>query len=165
MKNTENKIQKTFLDLLKQEPIEKITVLNICKVLKIKRQTFYYHYQSIYDLVLSIFYVNRIEIDENLSFEKNIKLLEVFLKKNELLCKAIIDSFAENILLEYINSFVYRLLEAKLKNLHEEKKISKFYSRSIGNFILDLYKENNFKSDIFINELKNIVSSFKYILI
>lgn len=165
MKNTENKIQNTFLQLLQTEPIDKITVLKICKILKIKRQTFYYHYQSIYDLILSIFYINRIEIDENLTFEKNIRLLELFLSENELLCKAILDTFAENILLEYINSFVYRLLEVKSNKLQDSKQISKFYSKSIGNFILDLYKTDNFKADILIKELKNIISSFKYILI
>ena len=126
MKNTENKIQNVFLDLLKKEPIEKITVLSICDILKIKRQTFYYHYQSIYDLILSIFYINRIEVDENLNFEKNVKLLQGFLINNRVLCTAIIDSFAENILLEYINSFIYRLLEVKSKKLSNSKKISKF---------------------------------------
>ncbi len=78
---------------------------------------------------------------------------------------AIIDSFAENILLEYINSFIYRLLEVKSKKLSNSKKISKFYSKSIGNLILDLYKENNFEVSNFIDELKNMADSFKYILI
>lgn len=165
MKNTETKIQNTFIDLLKKEPIEKITVLSICDILKIKRQTFYYHYQSIYDLILSIFYINRIEVDENLNFEKNVKLLQGFLINNRVLCTAIIDSFAENILLEYINSFIYRLLEVKSKKLSNSKKISKFYSKSIGNLILDLYKKDDFDVSNFIDELKNMADSFKYILI
>ena len=39
-------IQETFLDLLKDKPISKITVKEICDKAKINRGTFYKHYQD-----------------------------------------------------------------------------------------------------------------------
>ena len=150
MKNTETKIQNTFIDLLKKEPIEKITVLSICDILKIKRQTFYYHYQSIYDLILSIFYINRIEVDENLNFEKNVKLLQGFLINNRVLCTAIIDSFAENILLEYI-------IDIKSES-NDIETINDLYIKKATNLI---EKEINYNSLKAINEATIQINSIQ----
>lgn len=36
---------------LKEKPLEKITVKDICEECEVNRQTFYYHFQDIYDLV------------------------------------------------------------------------------------------------------------------
>lgn len=36
---------------LKEKPLEKITVTDICEDCEVNRQTFYYHFQDIYDLV------------------------------------------------------------------------------------------------------------------
>ncbi|CUX25090.1 TetR/AcrR family transcriptional regulator [Clostridium sp. C105KSO13] len=44
-------IQSVFLDLLKEKPISKITVKEICEKADINRGTFYKHYEDIYDLM------------------------------------------------------------------------------------------------------------------
>lgn len=44
-------IQKTFFHLLKEKPISKITVKEICELAEINRTTFYKHYQDPYDLL------------------------------------------------------------------------------------------------------------------
>ena len=48
---TKMMIQQTFLDLLMQKPISKITVKEICDIAQINRATFYKHYQDTYDLL------------------------------------------------------------------------------------------------------------------
>lgn len=48
---TKQMIQKVFLDLLKEKPIGKITVTEICEKAEINRGTFYKHYEDIYDLM------------------------------------------------------------------------------------------------------------------
>lgn len=163
MKNTEDKIKTLFIKKLKTTPLEEINVLSLTKELNIKRQTFYYHYQDIYDLIVSIFYSEKIEINKNYSFKENIGLLEAFLKNNEVLCKGICSSYAENILGEYINSFVFRLLEFTFRNHSSVRKIANFYSKSIGNLILTLYKNDEFTTNKFISELNEIKDAFKYI--
>ena len=48
---TKNMIKDSFLKLLnRSNDIDKITVSSIIKQAKISRQTFYYHFQDIYDL-------------------------------------------------------------------------------------------------------------------
>ncbi len=44
-------IEQTFIDLLKNKEIDKITVSEICKLANINRTTFYLHYLDIYDLL------------------------------------------------------------------------------------------------------------------
>ena len=44
-------IQTVFLELLRQKPVSKITVREICEKAEINRSTFYKHYQDCYDLL------------------------------------------------------------------------------------------------------------------
>lgn len=48
---TLNIIQDVFLELLKEKPLSKITVKEICDKAEINRGTFYKHYQDVYDLM------------------------------------------------------------------------------------------------------------------
>lgn len=48
---TRELIQNTFLQLLREKPVQKITVAEICKAAEINRTTFYRHYQDCYDLL------------------------------------------------------------------------------------------------------------------
>lgn len=53
-KFTEQAIQETFIQLLGDQPIDKITVHEIASSCGISRNTFYYHYHDIYDLLEQI---------------------------------------------------------------------------------------------------------------
>ena len=44
-------IQHVFIDLLKQKPLGKITVKEICEKAEINRSTFYKHYEDVYHLM------------------------------------------------------------------------------------------------------------------
>ncbi|MBQ6860736.1 MAG: TetR/AcrR family transcriptional regulator [Clostridia bacterium] len=50
-RESQEKIEKTFLKLIQKKNIEDITVANICELSKINRSTFYANYIDIYDLV------------------------------------------------------------------------------------------------------------------
>lgn len=47
---TRSMIQSSFVKLLKEKPIDKITVKEICDSAQINRSTFYKHYRDIYDV-------------------------------------------------------------------------------------------------------------------
>ena len=48
---TKKVIQDSFLELLKEKPVAKITVKEVCEKADINRGTFYKHYQDCYDLL------------------------------------------------------------------------------------------------------------------
>lgn len=52
---TKKEIRATFLELLEKKPLSKITVKNLVEACGINRNTFYYYYRDIYDLIDDIF--------------------------------------------------------------------------------------------------------------
>lgn len=52
---TERAIEKSFIRLLNEVPFDKITVKDIVEDCGINRNTFYYHYEDIYDLLHKVF--------------------------------------------------------------------------------------------------------------
>ncbi len=54
-KDTKELIFDTFIDLLRQKPFDRITVKDIVETCNINRNTFYYYYSDIYDLLEEIF--------------------------------------------------------------------------------------------------------------
>lgn len=50
-RESQEKIEKTFLQLIQTKEIENITVSDICKISNLNRSTFYANYLDIYDLV------------------------------------------------------------------------------------------------------------------
>ena len=52
---TEQAIQATFIRLLNERPLDKITVRDLADECGISRNTFYYHYHDIYELLEKMF--------------------------------------------------------------------------------------------------------------
>jgi len=52
---TKERIESALLELLKQKPLEKITVTELSRVAMINKGTFYLHYMDIFDLYRQIF--------------------------------------------------------------------------------------------------------------
>ncbi len=50
-KESQEKIEKTFLQLIQKKDLSEISVSTICKIAKLNRSTFYANYIDIYDLV------------------------------------------------------------------------------------------------------------------
>ena len=72
-KFTKRAIMLSLLKLLKQKSVDKVTVKDICDECEINRNTFYYYYKDIYDLledVVSTDVLNNIIMEE---IEKNLR--------------------------------------------------------------------------------------------
>ena len=54
---TEQAIQQAFINMLAERPLDKITVREIAQTCGISRNTFYYHYHDVYDLLDKMFAV------------------------------------------------------------------------------------------------------------
>ena len=55
IKKTEQLIIKTFLELVEEKTLDKITIQDIADQCGINRNTFYYHFADIYSLIETIF--------------------------------------------------------------------------------------------------------------
>ena len=48
---TQRVIKGAFLSLLREKPVNKITVKEVCELAELNRATFYAHYSDVYDLL------------------------------------------------------------------------------------------------------------------
>lgn len=93
VKYTKKVIKDTFLKLLNEKEIKKITISEICQLADINRATFYHHYLDIYDLLDSIgkdfeeelknAYIPKIDREKTI-FNFSKAMLSVFIKNKEL---------------------------------------------------------------------------------
>ena len=49
--DTKERIAQTVLEMIRQQPVSKITVQRIMEKTNMKRQSFYYHFKDIYDVL------------------------------------------------------------------------------------------------------------------
>ena len=56
---TQTKLANALKELMETKPLDTITVKELTEKVGINRQTFYYHYKNIYDLLMDI-YLNEV---------------------------------------------------------------------------------------------------------
>lgn len=70
-KFTQQAIMYSLLKLLQEKSIDKITVKDICELCEINRNTFYYYYSDIYQVLEELL---RSETEKSLKKNKNTKI-------------------------------------------------------------------------------------------
>lgn len=166
--NTPALIKTQFLKDITTKPLESINVSSLCNILKIKRQTFYYYYRDIYDLVESIFKDYQ---DDLFNIEPNsfflVKMLdfcnEMMLLINQCVIgglEPIVFNFFKNLLLTYVFSRLQNLSEAVNLSHKDLDEIANYHSNAIAYLIIDEVRKNKEmdtgrvtnKIEIFINK-------------
>lgn len=139
---TKQAIMQSFLRLLNQRPLDKITVRDIVEDCDLNRNTFYYHYQDVYALLREIFEteVSRVLRDNPLqegTWQEGFIMATRFASENK---RAVYHLY---------NSAQRDVLEGYLLRV-TDKMMSAFVSRQAGD--LDVAEE----------DLRHIVVFFKY---
>lgn len=119
----EAKFQLGLLKLIKEMPLDEINVVLLCEHVKSNRQTFYYHFRDISDVVESIF------LKDKQTFNLKYKNFDEAMKQ----------------IVAYMNS-KYSFLYAINKSFCSDKEESFFYSyfySSISNLLGDVKKIPN----------------------
>lgn len=142
-KFTKQAIMYGFMEILQEKLLDKITVKDICEYCDINRNTFYYYYDDIYDVLSYIFQYERESVLKKMkksdSFLEEYKRSAAIILNNK---RAVINIYQskrgdilESYLDEVIKDFVRRAVIRKAEgyNLSEEdiKYITCFYSYSI----------------------------------
>ena len=140
VKYTKMVIKDSFIKLLKQRPISKITIKGICEDADINRATFYNHYSDQYDLLHQIqkeviddisHYLNN--YDKNLKevpIEMTVKVLE-YIKRNAELFNLLLNSDS---VIEFQQELIKILGIQKLTTLSENSRLCKEDTEYIFNF-------------------------------
>ncbi len=155
---TKKAIAFTLKELLLEKPLSKITVNDITSRCSINRQTFYYHFQDIPDLVEWITLEDAEAVLQNKSTYDTWQegFLSVFelIKKDRVFINNIYHSVSHELLNSYLYKLVYpviyKVVDEKSKNttLREENKvfITNFYKYAFVSIVLEWVK-NDMKED------------------
>ncbi len=157
---TKRAIQESFKKLLSNQPLDKITVKNITDDCGVNRNTFYYHYSDIYQLLEEIFLteaqksVEKMEVGQ--SWEEGLKTGLCFVKENKKLIyhvynslhRETIERYLYSVSLDFAGKFIDNVSKTlKLSVSDDDKKfIASFYKYAIVGIVLD-WLEGGMKND------------------
>lgn len=162
MKKTEQLIIKTFLELVDEKSLDKITIQDIADQCGINRNTFYYHFADIYSLIETIFkdHLATIEqmFEDGASWSECSEVALKFLVENRRAIRHIAFSLSRNQLDNYLfvvfkRIFTEYLLDNFIVDISDEKfdNLILFYTYAIMGCIDHSFIENN--NDIELEEL------------
>lgn len=119
-KQTQRFIMSTFMQLLEGESLDKITVRDIVEECEINRNTFYYHYSDIYDLLDDVFRMETEkfmseDIDENTTFGEEYERAACFVLKYKKAILHIYDSKKRDVLQNYLETLAFSFISRFVK--------------------------------------------------
>lgn len=111
---TEAKFKYALKEMMLSKPLEAINVTVLCDKCGCHRQTFYYHYQDIYDLLAAIFLNEKIEgLDEASDTESTLYAFLAYSKDNFVFLRSTYNSAAHDL----VDDFIYGKIMTKLFSL------------------------------------------------
>lgn len=137
---TKKALAASLKKLLAEKPLDKITVIDIVEDCEVNRQTFYYHFKDIYDLVEWIY---TSEATKALGGKKTYDTWQLgFLQIFEYVLenKAFVKSTYHSVNREHLQSYLYNETYILLMGVVEEKAAGKAVRDDDKAFIADFYK-------------------------
>ncbi len=128
MCDTKLKIATGLKEVMKQKPIRKITVQDIMDRKNMKRQSFYYHFQDIYEVVEWICkreLLNYMEYDKTVTFEEWVCNIVRLYQKDNFFFRRVVEGVERykivNALKSYVEPQVQRLMDYdKVQSVNEK---------------------------------------------
>ncbi len=138
---TEAKFKRTLKEMMLSQSLSEINVTTLCEACKCHRQTFYYHYQDIYDLLAAIFLNEEIEGLNRANDPSSILLcLLKYAKTNFVFLRSAYNSAAGDLVDEFCYSKVAtRLLFvlAKERNTSQPNDVDRTVARRFSKMVSD----------------------------
>ena len=101
-------------DLMEKKPLQDITILEITETCRYHRQTFYYHFSDIKDLLRWTFeeeaaaFVSEHPLSEDL--EEIFRTIFLFLSKNQKFCSAAYQTLGRDVLIDYFTEDTHNII-------------------------------------------------------
>lgn len=137
---TRNALAASLKKLLEERPLEKIAVRDITEDSEVNRQTFYYHYKDVYDLIEWIFIAEGTKAIGDYknydSFQEGFIQIFYYILKNRRLVLSAFHSLGREQLERFLYSEVYKLINGVVNKESESMNISEEYK----SYVTDFYK-------------------------
>lgn len=160
MEKIEKVIQKKFINLLNKGNIEEIDVNLLSKECNITRQSFYYHYKNIYDLIFSIYIDKKIKGEVNSLSDIYLNSISFLYEDNEF-NKIILSSSYSDVINDYLYSYflssLNKILNKYSSNNDKKYRLSRLLSLGLIEELLSLYIKN-YKINEIVTSLNNLLN-------
>ncbi|MCI2057559.1 MAG: TetR/AcrR family transcriptional regulator C-terminal domain-containing protein [Oscillibacter sp.] len=168
--STKNALAESFRKLLSRRSFDKITVKDIVEDCGVNRQTFYYHFHDIYDLVDWIFQdaaenLNRMPLDYD-DWTSGLKVLLEFLQDNRILILNAYNSISHEVVADYVKkglrpycaSIVERQAETMETMPSEEDRTftTEFLTLSASGIVMDWISRKMLSKDETMKSMKRL---------
>ena len=142
---TEHRLAETLKEMMSEMPLDDISVTTLVKKCHVNRQTFYYHFLDIYDLLTLVF------LDENIPGIEDVKNIQQLMRcifdyyqKNKGFIDATNNSAAKDLFQSFVYNATYKTIlkivneQKDSKKLHhnDRKSIARFYAQAYANSIV-----------------------------
>ena len=163
-------IAETFTQLLEKEDIDKITVTKLIGECHISRQTFYYHFQDIMDVLEWTFRRSTEELTQkSLEEENDIDALRVFasfIRKNRLKLEKLTYSRrwiqTEGMLVESATTFLAEMVRSRVPDIEisydDLENMLRFYAAGMVGVLLQYAGKPNLNEEKMIIQIERIIT-------
>ncbi len=157
-KKTETMLCIAFMELLRKCPFPRITIQKIARQCGVNRQTFYYYFDNIYDLMTKAFEYELIyenHMYEEKTWEATMRRFLCWMKNNRAIIKNILSNVESRYLRRAIYPVVYKSMTSEYKQngfvLSAEGEHAEFTRNflvlGITQYVLE-WAENDFREDV-----------------
>lgn len=158
---TEFKFAQALKSLMAEKPLDDISVMALTRKCHVNRQTFYYHFHDIYDLLTLVFLHEKIEnIEKCKNFHDLITEIYHYYEANQGFIDATLASAGKDLFQEFLYNACYQSTMgfingyqvAKTISAEQKKSVARFYASAIAFSIC--YYLANYKNKT-LNKLLN----------
>ena len=136
---TKKEIIATFFSLLEQKPLSKISVKNIVEACGINRNTFYYYYKDIYDLVDDIFNIETEKVTSQNPvhghWQEGCLQSMHYLVEHSMIIHNVLNSISP----EAIKAYIFKVAHSLLVTFSNKVTEGRFVPEEDKEFIADFY--------------------------
>ena len=162
---TEHRLAEALKSMMSELPLEEISVAALARRSKVHRQTFYYHFHDIYDLLTLVFLNETIpHAEEAKNTKELLKHIYNYYSKNNKFIDATLSSAGKDLFEEFIHNICYKAIlrfvngvaESKKLHVNDRKAITRFYASAYSYSII--YYLANYKN----KSLEGLINCFTF---
>ena len=137
---TEFKLIEELKLMMSEMPLEEISVSMLAKRCHVKRQTFYYHFHDIYDLLTLVFLHEKIErINKVTNPQDLVTVIFNYYVKNQDFLDAALISAGRDLFSSFINNACQTAFNKLVADLDPDKKLAPTIRKNIARFFAHAY--------------------------
>ena len=165
---TEAKFKYALKDMMKTMPLEDINVTALCNKIGCHRQTFYYHYQDVYDLIAAILLNEDLSAADKAKDAKGaLKVYLAYVKENFFFLRATYNSAARDLTDDFIfgklNATLFNIWSGPSKPLGLKKEGARTVARRFAHIVADefgyCFKDPKLTAERFVSRMNRFFAN------